>query len=126
MFKQEKGITLVALVVTIVVLLILAGVTISLVIGDNGLITKAQDSQSEQDKAYAKEQVEFALKTVQIEVLSDKLPAGKTANTAYVVETIGKDSFTSTKDNEIIYETESGDTYTVTIELTDYTVTDVK
>ena len=42
--KNNKGITLVALVVTIVVLLILAGVSINLVIGDNGIITKASRS----------------------------------------------------------------------------------
>ena len=40
--KEMKGITLVALVVTIVVLLILAGVSINLVLGDNGIITKAK------------------------------------------------------------------------------------
>ena len=39
---QEKGITLVALVVTIIVLLILAGVTISLALGSNGIIGRAQ------------------------------------------------------------------------------------
>lgn len=49
--KKEKGITLVALVVTIVVLLILAGVSISMVLGNNGLITKATDAKArtEQD-----------------------------------------------------------------------------
>lgn len=45
MFKQERGITLVALVVTIVVLLILAGVSISMVLGQNGIVTKAQDAK---------------------------------------------------------------------------------
>ena len=40
--KENNGITLVALVVTIVVLLILAGVTINLVLGENGLITQAK------------------------------------------------------------------------------------
>lgn len=40
--KEKEGITLVALVVTIVILLILAGVSISLVLGQNGLITKTQ------------------------------------------------------------------------------------
>ena len=44
MFKKENGITLVALVVTIIVLLILAGVAISLTIGKNGLFTRAQDA----------------------------------------------------------------------------------
>ena len=39
--KQEKGITLIALVVTIVVLLILAGVSINLTLGKNGIITIA-------------------------------------------------------------------------------------
>ena len=41
---HNKGITLVALVVTIIVLLILAGVTITILMGDNGIITKAQDA----------------------------------------------------------------------------------
>ncbi len=43
--KEMKGITLVALVVTIVVLLILAGVSINLVLGDDGIITKAKEAQ---------------------------------------------------------------------------------
>ena len=41
--KKNKGITLVALVVTIVVLLILAGVSINLVLGNNGIIAKAKE-----------------------------------------------------------------------------------
>jgi len=45
-FKQEKAITLVALVVTIIVLIILAGVSISLVLGDNGIITKAREAKT--------------------------------------------------------------------------------
>ena len=44
--KNDKGITLVALVVTIVVLLILAGVSINLVLGDNGIVKKAQDAKT--------------------------------------------------------------------------------
>ena len=44
--KEEKGITLVALVVTIVVLLILAGVSISLVLGNNGIINRAQQARN--------------------------------------------------------------------------------
>ncbi len=42
--KENKGITLVALVVTIVVLLILSGITINMTIGENGIITKAQET----------------------------------------------------------------------------------
>jgi hypothetical protein len=45
MFKKEKGITLVALVVTIVVLLILAGISLNLVLGQNGIINRAQKAR---------------------------------------------------------------------------------
>ena len=50
-FKQEKGITLIALVVTIVVLLILAGVSINAVYGQDGIIEKAKDAQNKMDQA---------------------------------------------------------------------------
>ena len=49
--KKNKGITLVALVVTIVVLLILAGVSINLVLGDNGIIDKAKEAQRKSAEA---------------------------------------------------------------------------
>ena len=49
--KKNKGITLVALVVTIVVLLILAGVSINLVLGNNGIIAKAQEAKTKQAEA---------------------------------------------------------------------------
>ena len=51
MLKNRKGITLVALVVTIVVLLILAGVSINLVLGDNGIIAKAKEAQRKSAEA---------------------------------------------------------------------------
>lgn len=53
MLKKENGITLVALVVTIVVLLILAGISISMVLGNNGLITKAKEAKDAAENADA-------------------------------------------------------------------------
>ena len=47
MLKTQKGITLIALVVTIVVLLILAGVTISLLLDENGIIAKSKEARTE-------------------------------------------------------------------------------
>lgn len=44
MFKEQKGITLIALVITIIVLLILAGVSIAMISGQDGIATKAQRS----------------------------------------------------------------------------------
>ena len=49
--KQEKGITLIALVVTIVVLLILAGVSVNALFGNSGIIEKAKDAQNKMDQA---------------------------------------------------------------------------
>ena len=49
--REEKGITLIALVVTIVVLLILAGVSINALFGQDGIIQKAKDAQNKMDQA---------------------------------------------------------------------------
>ena len=54
-YLKEKGITLIALVVTIVVLLILAGVTINAVFSDNGIIGKAQDAQNKANESVQKD-----------------------------------------------------------------------
>lgn len=51
MLKKENGITLVALVVTIVVLLILAGVSISLVLNQNGVIDKSKEAKTKYKNA---------------------------------------------------------------------------
>ncbi len=49
--KNKKGITLIALVVTIVVLLILAGVSISLILDNNGIIQKSKDARERMNQA---------------------------------------------------------------------------
>ena len=58
--SKETGITLIALVVTIVVLLILAGVSISMLTGENGVITQAQKAKEETEIAEEKEAVQIA------------------------------------------------------------------
>ena len=50
-YLKEKGITLIALVVTIVVLLILAGVSLNAIFSENGIIKRAQDAQNKMDQA---------------------------------------------------------------------------
>jgi len=59
MLKGQKGITLVALVVTIIVLIILAGVSIALVLGNNGIVTKAQIGANNYKGAAANEKAEL-------------------------------------------------------------------
>jgi len=61
--KNNQGITLVALVVTIVVLLILAGITIVYVFGDNGVFSKASKAKQETAIAVAREKLELVLGT---------------------------------------------------------------
>lgn len=53
--KQEKGITLIALIVTIVIMLILAGITIKLAIDDNGVIDNAKEAKDQYEQAQADE-----------------------------------------------------------------------
>ena len=57
--KSTKGITLISLVVTIIILLILAGVTIATLMGDNGLINKAKDAKIKTEIASIKEQIQI-------------------------------------------------------------------
>ena len=55
--KQSKAITLIALVITIIVLLILAGVTIATLTGDNGLLQKATSAKQANEDASALEKI---------------------------------------------------------------------
>ena len=61
---KEKGITLIALVVTIVVLLILAGVSISMLTGENGIITQAQEAKDDTEQARVQELVDLAVNSL--------------------------------------------------------------
>ena len=54
--KNQKGITLIALVITIIVLLILAGITIAMLTGENGLLTKSTAAAADSKVAAAKEE----------------------------------------------------------------------
>ena len=63
---SKKGITLIALIVTIVVLLILAGVSIATLTGDNGLLTKAQQAKEENEKAADRDLIAMAVSEAQI------------------------------------------------------------
>ena len=59
MNKKERGITILALVITIIVLLILAGITIGAITGNNGLIGQTQDAKLETKKAQIKEDLDI-------------------------------------------------------------------
>ena len=85
--KQTKGITLIALVITIIVLLILAGVSIAMLTGQNGILTQAQKSREQTDIGREKEQIALAYNGVKTkkeggDVTSGELDAELKANGA--------------------------------------------
>ena len=57
--KQSKGITLIALIVTIVVMIVVAGVSINMTVGENGIFTKAVKAKEMQEAAEIKERLEL-------------------------------------------------------------------
>ena len=73
--KNNKGITMIALIITIIILLILAGVSIAILSGKNGILTKASTSAEATKQANAKERLKIELMAIQTDCLSN----GKTA-----------------------------------------------
>ena len=58
--KKEKGITLIALVVTIVILLILASISIGALMGNNGIVKQAQNAKEQTEIADEKEKIDLS------------------------------------------------------------------
>lgn len=126
--RNERGITLIALVVTIVVLLILAGVTITYALGDNGLF----DSANKAELASVKSTFTDAISNAQAECLIKSYDTEQTVPTEaaglltlvknYLPDAWKKDTtstdlaFTSNKLAGTISTTVNGKTYTVTVE----------
>ena len=71
-FKESRGITLIALVITIIVLIILAGVSISLIIDQDGIIANAQKAKEKTRGSQVKEAVELASITNALETDANK------------------------------------------------------
>ena len=83
-FKEKEGITLIALVVTIIVLIILAGVSINLLFGQYGVVTKAKDAKEKQEIAQVKEDIQLKLVGLQVE----KIKKGESITTGELEEII--------------------------------------
>lgn len=81
---SQKGITLIALVITIIVLLILAGVTIRMVLGDEGIIQQATDARETNDNAAMEEKVKLS-----VNAWSASKYAGNTGSLADFIEAEG-------------------------------------
>ena len=74
---NQRGITLIALVITIIVLLILAGVSIALLTGQNGILTQAQKAKTTTDNKSAEEKVKLAVMAARSQSETGALEADK-------------------------------------------------
>ena len=70
---NQKGITLIALVITMIVLLILAGVSITMLAGENGILTKANDASESTNQENIKEEIELLLQEAYISEYIDDI-----------------------------------------------------
>ncbi len=98
MYREKNGITLIALVLTIIVLLILAGVSIAMLTGNNGILTQAQR---------AKELTEVSSEEEYINLL---IVEHQMKNNTYGKE-LKKVQFNTLEDTTSIYDSETGTTY---------------
>ena len=110
--KASNGITLIALVITIIVLLILAGISISMLDGDNGILTKTTDSRKMTEIADAKEQAQLDILAWQTEKISkgENSDLNDTVikeeilkNKSYVKQTNESSFITANGEHEILY-----------------------
>ena len=114
MLKNTKGITLIALVVTIVVLLILAGVSINLVLDNNGIIQKGKDAKSATIVADEKSKVEMAYVSAAVKKLGDAVTADELQEELDASVGIGKTVVTSNGDGTLnVLFNATGNNYSV-------------
>lgn len=86
MFKEQKGVTLIALVITIIVLLILAGVSIAMLTGDNGILNKSTKAAASQKVAEARDLASTYVATQYTTYLENKYT--KNASEAFTLGTL--------------------------------------
>ena len=110
--NRETGITLIALIVTIIVLIILAGVSIAMLVGDNGIITKAQEAKKDTEQAQQDELQGLSnLETAIEEALGNVYDKEKEVNKPKLAQGMTPIKFTTPTDTEkgAVVETTSND-----------------
>ena len=134
--KNNKGITLIALVITIIVLLILAGVSIAMLTGENGILNQAQKAKEETENAQGEEQniltgYENYINSATNQVIDDDLPGNedlKTFITQWSVadgETIVLPIYEKQETDEERGEKETYFNYNFTVDYGDGTVLEI-
>ena len=109
-FKSTKGITLIALVVTIIVLLILAGVSIAMLTGNNGILTQGKKAKEETTVGHEKEAVQMAYAGAVAKKLGEEVTA---EDVNEQLTTNGENATATEGTNKIIVTFTSGKVYTI-------------
>ena len=99
--EKNKGITLIALVITIIVLLILAGISIATLSGENGILTRANEASKNTDIVETKEQIK-------IELMAKFDEKGNTYTNGDVIEAVRKTTGREIQENVAIIQTKKG------------------
>ena len=107
---RNKGITLIALVITIIVLLILAAVSIATLTGENGILTRAQDAKTNTEIAEEKEAIGLAYNGVMAENKGNGVSSGELE---IELHNNGRTDAHATGENPITVTFDSGRSYTV-------------
>lgn len=89
--KQNKGITLIALAVTIIVMLILAGVSISMLTGESGIITRAKNAKAQSELAEEQEKVKLSISAALTEDLATENGITDETLRKNIIENFGSD-----------------------------------
>lgn len=137
MLKENKGMTLVALVIAIVVLLALAATVVYLVFGRNGVAAESPIVQGVQDRNYAESMVTVGLKAVRNEARTSTIDNTTTEATSTVTQTTDKDKMDlliylledsdfSRESDTVLNYTSNGKTYKITVNFDNYTITKVE
>ena len=98
MYKEKSGITLIALVITVIVLLVLAGISISMLIGENGILTQAKKAKEITEIASEEECIKLII--TEEEITKEKIG-----------EKLKKVEFNTVEDTKSIIDSETGTTY---------------
>ena len=114
--KNIRGITLIALVITVIVLLILAGVTIAALSGDNGILKRATEAKEKTEKEGTIEQIKLAIMAATTEGL------GEIDKTTLRSE-LAKEGFTVEEDEDLPWKVISGNNKFIINE--DFTVEEI-
>ena len=102
MYKKERGITLIVLVITIIVLLILAGVSIATLTGNNGILTQAQKAKEETEEAGENENAR--LSELENYIVSNNVQAGEKAQDLIAIKSDGTEDTDADGSKKIIGE----------------------